>query len=279
MGDSPSSSPRGKYGGSILSRLFVSDANTKKRKRMNSVQHITVEEFLRLSPSAKGKYWGDLELAGQTFTENGSRLLDNGEFQRAQALYPEIIAHFRHMLAIAETMPNAEQRAQMTQALASEICICYYNLGFCCSKIAPRDLNKQIYAYLNALQWDPVNEYPRTNLWSCMDTVNKFLSARTVPALAPSREVTEWAKWHNLGYELLKTPYPPGTPDRNWQGAADAYVRALQVLPDRAESWHGLGLSYSGLGAQNDAIEAWLRAFELNPEHNFEFRLVAKFDV
>ena len=107
------------------------------------------------------------------------------------------------------------------------------------------------------------------NLLYCMGMVNACLdgSGTTGPACA---NYAELRRLHNLGYDLLKTPYPQGSPGRNWSQAIRCLEDAVKLAPDCAPSYHLLGLAYEGAKQDAKALEAWWKVRQL--DYNFDFQ-------
>ncbi|MGD9897470.1 MAG: tetratricopeptide repeat protein, partial [Candidatus Methylacidiphilaceae bacterium] len=58
--------------------------------------------------------------------------------------------------------------------------------------------------------------------------------------------------------------------------AASAYQKALAQQPGNTEAWNNLGVAYEKLGRPHDALQAYSRAFLLQPNHPTILQNVAR---
>jgi superkiller protein 3 len=56
---------------------------------------------------------------------------------------------------------------------------------------------------------------------------------------------------------------------QNWVGARAAYDEALRYRTGDAFVHHALGFSFAQLGELDEALRAWLRTIELDPNYDF----------
>jgi len=98
---------------------------------------------------------------------------------------------------------------------------------------------------------------------SLVDCAQKLLGLRQEVTLAASKTpLTEnWVRACERGYQC--------TLFGNWVGARDAYQDALAYRVSDAFVHHALGFSFLLLGEPEEAIHAWLRTLELNPDYDF----------
>jgi tetratricopeptide (TPR) repeat protein len=131
------------------------------------------------------------------------------------------------------------------------------------------NVNSAVHALLSAIEHGNTENRVLQNILYSMSVVNAVMEARV--AEAPSCVCRdELIRWHNQGYDLLKTSYPPGRSERNWEGATRSFEEALRIAPDCAASYHGLGLAYEGAKKEIEAINAWRKVKELEPNYNFQ---------
>jgi tetratricopeptide (TPR) repeat protein len=80
-----------------------------------------------------------------------------------------------------------------------------------------------------------------------------------------------WAKDCEKGFRFLKKGH--------WESAISYYNRALSYRDHDALVHHSLGIAFFKVGAIEDAVKAWLRALELDPDYDFtSFMTLPKFE-
>jgi len=99
----------------------------------------------------------------------------------------------------------------------------------------------------------------RDNLREC---ARKLLALKTdLPVPPPGAEFKPWAAACERGYQCIHFG--------NWAGARAAYDEALAFRVQDAFVHHALGFCFAELGETDDAVRAWLRVVELDPDYDF----------
>ncbi len=98
------------------------------------------------------------------------------------------------------------------------------------------------------------------NLCEC---ANKLFALRAEwPVSAPpDAKLDSWARACERGYQCINLA--------NWRGALAAYNEALAYQSRRAFVHHALGFCFVETGELHEAVHAWLRTVELDPEYDF----------
>ncbi len=195
-----------------------------------------------------------------------SSAMTTGDFGGAIETYKSIISK-------ADEIKNMDSPPIDAPTLNRNLAICYYDLSWCNLKICGNKINESVHALIEAINLGFREQDAFQNLLYCMEIANKFMAARmqTLPNTGANKD---FVRMHNIGFDLLKTPDPLGTPNRNWQGAVNGFLSALEINPESAASFHGLGLAYEGLRNNDEnAIKAWFQVKNLDPEYNFEYRI------
>ena len=191
--------------------------------------------------------------------------MNRQEFEAAASLYKKALT----MLHEVERDPVYEPaKADIRSNLGNGYC----DLSVCLLNACGTEINEAAHAITVALLYGCKTGALKSNLLYCMSMANRLMSARMVEA-PDIAEREQFVRYHNNGYDLLKTPDPPGTAGRNWEGAVNSYRAALELLPESAGSCHGLGLAYEGLKRDDEAIDAWLRVEVYDPGYAFGCRV------
>lgn len=140
-------------------------------------------------------------------------------------------------------------------AVRANIANAYSDLAACILEICGSSVNSAVHALLSAIEHGNSEDGVRQNILYSMSLVNAVMEARVAKA-PPCVRQDALIRWHNQGYDLLKTPYPAGTSGRNWEAAIRGFEEALRVAPGCAVSYHGLGLAYEGAKRESEAINA-----------------------
>ena len=99
----------------------------------------------------------------------------------------------------------------------------------------------------------------RDNLRECG---RKLLALKTeLPVPPRGGKFEPWAKACERGYQCIW--------GGNWVGARTAYDEALAYRVQDAFVHHALGFCFTELGETDDAVRAWLRVVELDPDYDF----------
>ena len=188
-----------------------------------------------------------------------------GNYEQAANLYQQAIQLFLRI--------SADPPAGVSQlAVRTNIANAYSDLAACILETCGSNVNSAVHALLSAVEHGNTEDGVRQNILYSMSLVNAVMEARV--AKAPSCVHQDaLIRWHNQGYDLLKIPYPAGTSGRNWEAAIRSFEEALRVAPSCAVSYHGLGLAYEGARRESEAINAWRKVKELEPNYNFQQRV------
>lgn len=239
------------------------------------------DNLKQLDDSTIVQMWNDLSSNLQLLVRKGDVSLKAKQFQQSERDHRELIDHLHKIVIffqqlqqmspdeLAERSPkeNLFKRATqetMLSKISNELSVSYNNLGNALLEQLEPKINQPVHAYLSALKWNSQNQYAVDNLWYCLGIASKLMAA-AVARLPRTPMNTEWAKYHNLGYDLLKSP------DSDPRATIDAYKKTLSVQAHPA-TYHGLGIAFSNADMQSDAISAWMETFSLYPEYNFELR-------
>ncbi len=203
--------------------------------------------------------------------EQGSRAASERRFDVAVERYRASIARLKEIETAAQVSGRGDARTQ--HALAAQLAGAHASYGQCCLELDGTRVNRAAHAFARAIALGHVDEGVKKNLLWCMQTATALMQAAVCrsPAM-PAVEAARYVRYHNEGYNLLKTPDPPGTPGRNWEGAVAMYREALRLAPNNAATQHGLGLALEGMKEDEAAIEAWVEVDRLDPTFNFEMR-------
>lgn len=200
----------------------------------------------------------------QLFSQARAAMI-NRDFEQASASYGLAIQLFHR---ISESPPPGISNRDVQTNLGNA----YSDLAACILETCGSKVNPAVHALLSAIQYGNSDEGVLQNLLYSMSLVNAVMESRVAaPPLVHRQD--EFIRWHNQGYDLLKSPYPPGTASRNWEGAIRCFEEALQIASDCAASYHGLGLACEGGKREVQAVNAWLKVKQLNPDFNFQQRV------
>ena len=100
----------------------------------------------------------------------------------------------------------------------------------------------------------------RDNLLECGRRLLAIKSKHVV-RVSPSPEREPWIRSCERGYYCVG--------QNNWRGAHAAYGEALTYRAEDDFVHHALGFCFVELDNTEDAVRAWLRVLELNPEYDF----------
>jgi protein O-GlcNAc transferase len=100
----------------------------------------------------------------------------------------------------------------------------------------------------------------RANLLECARKLLALMTEWAIPwEVTPQFE--QWASACERGYQCVRF--------KNWPGAQAAYEEALTYRVQDAFVHHALGFSFVEQDNTNDAVRAWLRTLELDPDYDF----------
>ena len=100
----------------------------------------------------------------------------------------------------------------------------------------------------------------RESLAECAQRIVTVSSEWPVP-LTVTRDLDLWAAACERGWQCVRF--------RNWVGVRAAYDEALAYRWQDAFVHHALGFSFADSGEIDEAVKAWLRVMELDPNYDF----------
>ena len=104
----------------------------------------------------------------------------------------------------------------------------------------------------------------RDNLQDCARRLEELKQEWPLP-LAVTPDLTPWAAACERGFQCLRF--------KNWVGARAAYEEALGYRSEDAFVHQALGFTFVELDEIDNAVRAWLRALELDPNCDFTQRV------
>jgi len=176
-----------------------------------------------------------------------------GQLERAAACY-------RHALEIEPDHAKAEEFLIRTESLIESRE--HYRKGLKLLYAADpsiADLNTALRELVQSVAIFK-NSPARDNLLDCARKLLALRQEWIVPVeLNPQLET--WAAACERGYQCVSF--------RNWIGAVGAFQEALSYRVPDAFVHHALGFSFAEVGEIDEAVRAWLRALELDPNYDF----------
>ena len=104
------------------------------------------------------------------------------------------------------------------------------------------------------------NSPARDNLLECARQL-LALKQEWIITVQSAAQIEPWVAACQRGYQCVTF--------QNWVGARAAYDEALHYRTCDAFVHHALGFSFAQLGELDDALRAWLRTIELDPNYDF----------
>jgi tetratricopeptide (TPR) repeat protein len=182
----------------------------------------------------------------------GNAYGSTGNLERARACYRRALEIDPEHAKAEEFLVRAESLLESREHFRAGLKLLY--------SAAPTaaDLNQALRELVQSAAIFP--ESPaRDNLLACA----RQLLARRIerPVAASSRESGPWAAACERGFQCIRFD--------NWAGARAAYEEALGYRVQDAFVNHALGFCFAELGELDDAVRAWLRVLELEPDYDF----------
>jgi len=183
----------------------------------------------------------------------GNAYGSTGNLERAAACYRRALEIDPDHAKAEEFLVKAESLLESRERYRSGLKLLY--------SAAPSaaDLNRALRELVQSVAIFP--ESPaRDNLLEC---ARKLLAMKTEGAVSVERSLESelWSAACERGFQCIKFD--------NWVGARAAYEEALAYRFQDAFVHHALGFSFAELGELDDAVRAWLRTVELDPEYDF----------
>ncbi len=183
----------------------------------------------------------------------GNAYGSTGNLERAAACYRRALEIDPEHAKAEEFLVKAESLVESREHYRAGLKLLY--------SAAPSvaDLNQALRELVQSVAIFP--ESPaRDNLLEC---ARKLLALKTEGAVAvePAPELELWAAACERGFQCIRFD--------NWVGARAAYEEALAYRFQDAFVHHALGFCFAELGELDDAVRAWLRTLELDPDYDF----------
>ena len=176
-----------------------------------------------------------------------------GHLERAAACY-------RRALEIEPRHAKAEEFLMKTELLLESRE--HYRTGLSLlysSQPSPQDLSCALRELTQSVAIFE-NSPARDNLLECARKLLALMQELEIPMRVTS-ELEPWANACERGYQCVRL--------KNWVGAEAAYSEALTYRVEDAFVHHALGFSFLEQGKQDNAVRAWLRTLELDPNYDF----------
>lgn len=106
---------------------------------------------------------------------------------------------------------------------------------------------------------DAVDPEAATLAAACLGTDGKYLEAARIDQIVCQANPSNPQGWNSLGFDLLNAG--------DLEGAAEAYVRALELEPGRASAHYNLARIAARMRDKTKAIEHFVKAVELQPDY------------
>lgn len=244
-------------------------------------EEMSINNLKSLDDSAILKMWDDLSSRHRLLFKKADESLRAKYFQQSERDHREIIDHLHQMFiflqqlqqmspdeiaekSTAESIFKRSTLKTLLSEISNELSVSYNNLGNTLLEQLEPKINQPVHAYLAALKWNFHNQYAVDNIWYCLDIASKLMSSKIIQVPQTPTNI-EWSEYHNLGYDLLKSP------NSNPTATIDAYKKALSILY-HSGTYHGLGIAFSNANIQSEAISAWFETYTIDPDYNFELR-------
>lgn len=207
-----------------------------------------------------------------------SQVSHNEAIERmAKSLFAEAIPHYsraidfyEQLLAFDKQINNLHETS--IRQINMNYSFALMDRGKCKLQVDQRHVNPAVHDFIKALLTNPELSDAAQNILFCMEIINSFFQFR-LGQFPAGKYDANFLHHYDIGYDALKTPFPAGTPGRNWEKAVFALQKAISYDSNQSIAYHLLGLAYEGSKMNNEAaITAWLTAYRLDPKLNFEFR-------
>ncbi len=176
-----------------------------------------------------------------------------GQLERAAACY-------RRALEVDPRHVKAEEFLVKTESLLESRE--HYRRGLkllYSSQPSVQDLNQALRELAQSVAIFP-NSPARDNLLECAHQL-LALKQEWIIAVRAAAQIEPWVAACQRGYHCVSF--------QNWVGAREAYDEALRYRTSDAFVHHALGFSFAQLGELDEALRAWLRTLELDPNYDF----------
>ncbi len=176
-----------------------------------------------------------------------------GELEAAAACYRRALELDPQHAKAEEFLIKAESLLESREHYRSALKLLYS------SEPGVQDLNRALRDLVHSIAI--FDESPaRDNLRECAERI--LVVRRDRPILVePSSGLEPWIRTCERGYHCIRAS--------NWAGARAAYDEALAYRVQDGFVHHALGFCFVELDEIEDAVRAWLRVLEIDPEYDF----------
>ena len=176
-----------------------------------------------------------------------------GQLERAAACYRQALEIDPHHAKAEEFLVKAESLLESREHYRRGLKLLYS------SQPTVQDLNQ---AFRELAQSVAIfeNSPARDNL---LDGAHQLLALKQewIITVQSAAQIEPWVAACQRGYQCVTF--------QNWVGARAAYDEALHYRTCDAFVHHALGFSFAQLGEMDNALRAWLRTIELDPNYDF----------
>jgi len=176
-----------------------------------------------------------------------------GQLERAAACYRRALEVDPHHAKAEEFLVKAESLLESREHYRRGLKLLYS------SQPSVQDLNQALHELAQSVAIFQ-NSPARDNLLECARQL-LALKQEWIIAVRSAAQIEPWVAACQRGYHCVSF--------QNWVGAREAYDEALRYRTWDAFVHHALGFSFAQLGELDEALRAWLRTIELDPNYDF----------
>jgi tetratricopeptide (TPR) repeat protein len=176
-----------------------------------------------------------------------------GQLDRAAACYRRALELDPHHARAEEFLIKVESLIESREHYRTGLSLLYSQ------NPSPQDLNRSLRELILSVAIFE-NSPARDNLQDCARRLLDLQVEWPLP-LEITPDLQPWAAACERGFQCMHF--------KNWVGAQAAYEEALTYRVDDAFVHQVLGFSFIELGESDNAVRAWLRALELDPNCDF----------
>jgi tetratricopeptide (TPR) repeat protein len=176
-----------------------------------------------------------------------------GQLERAAGCYRRALEVDPHHAKAEEFLVRAESLLESREHYRRGLKLLYS------SQPSVQDLNQALRELVQSVAIFQ-NSPARDNLLECARQL-LTLKQEWIIEVPPVAQIGPWVAACQRGYQCVSF--------QNWVGARAAYEEALQYRTWEAFVHHALGFSFAQLGELDEALRAWLRTIELDPNYDF----------
>jgi tetratricopeptide (TPR) repeat protein len=176
-----------------------------------------------------------------------------GQLDRAAACYRQALELDPHHAKAEEFLMRVESLIESREHYRTGLSLLYSH------DPAPQDLNRALRDLIQSVAIFE-NSPARDNLLECAHRLLELQQEWPLP-LKITPELQPWTAACERGFQCMRF--------KNWPGAQAAYEEALTFRVSDAFVHQALGFSFIETGDVENAVRAWLRALELEPDCDF----------